>query len=204
METTRNSTVYPVILAVPEHELHRKGREKVAYLSRHARTALEISAKKFDVPLGELIKDKNGAPLPFNGNYWSLAHKPSYVGGVVATTRIGMDIEKLKPCSTALFNKTAEETEWSLSDMNPDKLFFRYWTAKESVLKASGVGIRDLLKCRIIQVLDDYHLIIDYKNRKWNIEHLYFDGHIASVVKDGLQLEWILIARNGQEENIIC
>ncbi|MBU4101004.1 MAG: hypothetical protein KKH20_06460 [Proteobacteria bacterium] len=92
-------TIYPVILAVPEEIRQLTGKNRVLNLSKHARQALEISAQKSCIHLSDLLKDKNGAPLPFNGNYWSLTHKPDYVGGVVASTRIGIDIEKIRPCS---------------------------------------------------------------------------------------------------------
>ena len=192
MDTIRNPILYPVILAVPDKEQKLTGREKVANLSNHARRALEISAQKSCIELGDLTKNENGAPLPFGGNYWSLTHKPRYVGGVIAPTQIGIDIEKIRPCSKALFRKTANESEWGLSDADSFKLFFRYWTSKESVLKASGTGIRDLSKCRIVQIIDHNHLVINYEDRKWLIEHLYFDGHIASVVKNDFDVEWTI------------
>ncbi len=187
---TRYPIIYPVILAVPDKEQQLKGREKVSFLSKHARKALEISAKKSHIQLTYLKKDEKGVPLPFNGNYWSLSHKPKYVAGVIASTPIGIDIEKIRSCSKALFRKTAHDSEWELSDTDPFILFYRYWTSKESVLKASGTGIRDLSKCRIIRIIDDNHLVIDYRNKKWLIEHFYFDEHIASVVKNDFHVEW--------------
>jgi len=185
--------IYPVILAVPDEQQKLAGREKVAFLSRHARGALEISAQKSGVELTHLIKGENGEPLPFDGNYWSLTHKTGYVGGVIASTKIGMDLEKIRPCSTALFRKTAQDSEWSLSNADPTRLFFRYWTSKESVLKASGTGIRDLSKCRIVKIIDHNRLIINYRNQEWIIEHHDFDGHIASVVKNNFNVKWIML-----------
>jgi 4'-phosphopantetheinyl transferase len=112
------------------------------------------------------------------------------VAAGIASTPIGIDIEKIRPCSKALFRKTAHDREWELSDTDPFILFYRYWTSKESVLKASGTGIRDLSKCRIVRIVDDNHLVIDYRNQKWLIEHFYFDEHIASVVKNDFHVEW--------------
>ena len=188
---TRYPIIYPAILAVPDKEQKLTGREKVSFLSKHARKALEISAKKSHVQLTYLKKDEKGVPLPFNGNYWSLSHKPKYVAGVIASAPIGIDIEKIRSCSKALFRKTARDSEWKLSDTDPFILFYRYWTSKESVLKASGTGIRDLSKCRIIRIINDNHLVIDYRNQRWLIEHFYFDEHIASVVKNDFHVEWI-------------
>jgi 4'-phosphopantetheinyl transferase len=185
--------IYPVILVVPEKNQKLAGREKVSFLSRHARRALEISALKSRIQLGDLNKNKNGAPLPFNGNYWSVTHKAGYVGAVTARTQIGIDLEKMRPMTASVFRKTAHNSEWALSDIKSIPLFFRYWTSKESVLKASGFGIRDLLKCRIKQIIDDEHLIVDYKDTDWLIEHFYFNGHIASVVKNDADAKWTLL-----------
>jgi 4'-phosphopantetheinyl transferase len=186
----RYPIIYPVILAVPDKIQQLKGREKVSFLSKHARKALEISAKKSRIQLTDLKKDEKGVPLPFNGHYWSLTHKSKYVAGVIASAPIGIDVEKIRSCSKALFRKTACDSEWELSDTDPFVLFYRFWTSKESVLKASGTGIRDLSKCRIIQIIDDNHLVVDYRNQEWFLEHFYFDEHIASIVKNDFHVEW--------------
>lgn len=194
METTPNPkpTLFPVILAVPDKNQELTGRKKVSFLSKYARKALEISAEKSHVRLHnlKLKKDEKGTPLPFNGNYWSLTHKSEYVAAVIAPTPIGIDIEKIRSCSKALFRKTAHDHEWELSDADPFIIFYRYWTSKESVLKASGTGIKDLSKCRIVGIIDDNHLIIEYRNQNWLIEHFYFDEHIASIVKNDFRVEW--------------
>ena len=115
----KNWVVYPVILSVPASAKELTRRERVKYLSRHARRALKISAEKSGIQLGELLKEDNGSPLPFDGNFWSVTHKPEYVGGVIASELIGIDIEKIRPCSKALFKKTADDREWALSDSYP-------------------------------------------------------------------------------------
>ena len=186
-----NDTIHPVVLPVPESYRHLTGRQKVAALSRHARCALAISLQKSGLVLSDLPKDEDGVPLPVDGNYWSLTHKIAYVGGVVSRKRVGMDIERIRPCSPPLFRKTATEEEWVLSVGDPTQLFFRYWTAKESVLKASGTGVKDLLRCRVVTLLDDTHLTIDYRNENWFIEHIFFDGHIASVTQNEDRVDWI-------------
>jgi len=187
---TRNLIIYPIILAVPDEKQQVTGRKKVTFLSQLARRALEISAQKHQIQLGDLKKNENGVPMPFDGNYWSVTHKTEYVGGVISRSRIGIDLEKIRPVKDALYRKTAQESEWGFSDSDKTPLFFRYWTSKESVLKASGTGIRDLLKCRIKRIIDDRHLVVSYKERNWHIEHFYFNGHIASVVKNNVDVEW--------------
>ena len=190
MDAMQKHLIYPVILAVPNQQQQLTGREKVSFLSRHARRALEISAQECQIQLGDLKKDENGVPLPFNGNYWSVTHKTGYVAGVISRERIGIDLEKIRPIKEALYRKTASESEWKLSNTDKTVLFFRYWTSKESVLKVLGTGIRDLLKCRITRIIDDRYLVVNYREYNWMVEHFFFNGHIASVVKNNVDVKW--------------
>ena len=64
-----NHTIYPVILPVPDEVAEFTPRERVKFLSRHARLALKISAEKSELRLGDLKQAENGAPLPCNGIY---------------------------------------------------------------------------------------------------------------------------------------
>ena len=193
MEKNKTDTIYPVILSVPYLKQHLKGRERVAFLSRHARRALKISSLKSRIGFIETFKDKNGVPLPFGGNYWSLTHKPKYVGAVVAARRIGIDIEEIRQCSQSLFRKIATDREWELTDNNPNTLFFRYWTSKECILKYAGTGLKDLSKCRIAEIIDDYHLVIRFRANNFLISHHYFDNHIVSIISDDSQIKWIFM-----------
>jgi 4'-phosphopantetheinyl transferase len=190
---SQSNCIHPVILSVPENARFLKGRDRVTQLSRYARQALEISAGKKNIRLGELLKDPKGVPLPFEGNYWSLTHKLDYVGAVLASAPTGIDIERIKEVSDALFRKIASNSEWRLSGADPHVDFFRFWTAKEAVLKAAGVGMKGLSSCKIKRIVDETHMETDYQGQLFSIEHLYFNGHIASVVKNGFQVEWTVI-----------
>jgi len=198
----KGDTIFPVILAVPAQDRHLKGRAKTAALSGYARSALRLSARKSGIILEALLKMENGAPLPFSGTHWSLTHKSAYVGGVVAGFRIGIDIERIRPVQDAFYRKTADADEWRLGGEDPLQLFFRYWTAKEAVLKAAAVGLKDLSKCRVREVVDDHHLIADYLDKRWMVAQVFFDGHVAAVVHSVRDVCWTLVTETGQETRI--
>jgi 4'-phosphopantetheinyl transferase len=187
------AVIYPVILPVPAEVQHLPPKQRVQSLSDCARQALALSAERLGVRLGPLDKDDRGAPIPCHGHFWSLSHKPDYVGGVVAPAAIGLDIERLRPCSAGLRRKTADAAEWAL--MGHDDLqttFFRYWTAKEAVLKTRGEGLRDLSRCRIDHILGPTRLRVDYAGKTWTVEHFFFEGHVAAVAAGRFRVEWTL------------
>jgi 4'-phosphopantetheinyl transferase len=160
-------------------------------LSALARQAVLLSANLSGIQFGELMKSPEGAPLPVGGYFWSLAHKSDYVTGVVADFPIGVDIERIRPCAPGLYRMAADETEWKLGGGAGDLLFFRYWTAKEAVLKSAGIGLRALSKCRVTRIVDDHHLRLSYKHQEFNVAHFYFNGHIAAIL-DHPAIRWMV------------
>jgi 4'-phosphopantetheinyl transferase len=179
-------------MPVIEAEDKRCGKEKVDYLSRIAREALKLSAEKSGTKLGKILKDENGAPCAVNGICWSLSHKPEYVAGVVSQDKIGIDIEEMKPRDELLFARVATEKEWELRERSWDT-FFRYWTAKEAILKAIGIGIGGLKSCRVVSVPDENHIGVDYQGQFFLVEQLRYKNHIASVLKGDNQIDWIIL-----------
>ena len=184
-------TLFPVIMPVIEVGHEPRGKDKVDHLSQSAREALKLSAEKSGVTLGKLLKDEKGAPWPVNGNYWSLSHKPEYVAAVVSKDKVGIDIEEMRPRAESLFAYVASEEEWELKERSWDT-FFRYWTAKEAILKVIGIGISGLKTCRIISVPDESYIILDYKGHSFLVEQLRYKNHIVSVLKGDNQIEWII------------
>ena len=184
-------TLFPVVMPVIEAGHKPSGKEKVAHLSRIAREALKLSAEKSGVRLGELLKDERGAPHPVAGNYWSLSHKSKYVAAVVSKDKVGIDIEEMKPRPELLFAHVASDEEWELKGKSWDT-FFRYWTAKEAVLKVIGIGISGLRTCRVVSIPDENHITLGYNGHLFLVEQLRYKNHIVSVLKDDNEIEWIV------------
>jgi 4'-phosphopantetheinyl transferase len=194
--TQKTATLYPVILPVPAAVRQLPPRERVRFLSRHARRAVVLSAQRQGLAGGALTfeKDPNGAPAPCGGRHWSLSHTLGYVGGVSAAQQIGLDIEGIRGGIDNLFRKVACENEWALA-AGSDRIrtFFRFWTAKEAVLKASGDGIAGLSRCRIMAIPDDTHLLLEYASALWPVEQLFFAEHVAAVTTGGRPVEWAVM-----------
>ena len=188
-------TLFPVVMPVIEAAPKPSGKEKVDHLGQIAREALKVSAERSRVRLGELLKDANGVPCPAAGIYWSLSHKPKYVAAVVSKDKVGIDIEEMKPRAEALFARVASDEEWTLKNRSWDTLF-RYWTAKEAILKIIGIGIGGLMACRITSVPDENHITLDYKGQFFLVEQLRHQNHIVSVLKDDNQIEWIVLSKS--------
>jgi 4'-phosphopantetheinyl transferase len=185
-------TLFPVIMPVAKAGRKLTGEEKVTNLSRVAREALRLSSQKSGLELGELPKDQKGMPCPAGGTYWSLSHKSRYVAAVVSRSNVGIDIEEVKPRPESLSVRVAGDDEWRLLDSSLNTLY-RYWTAKEAVLKVIGIGIGGLRTCRVISVPDEYHITLDYHGQSFLVEHLLHKDHIVSVLKDNNRVEWVIV-----------
>jgi 4'-phosphopantetheinyl transferase len=185
-------TLFPVILPVAEELQKFSGKDQVDLLSQRARDALRLSVQKSGLTVGELAKDGNGAPCPVNGIHWSVSHKPKYVAAVVGKDRVGIDIEEMRPRTDSLFARVADDEEWELNQKSWHTLF-RYWTAKEAVLKVIGIGIGGLRTCRITSVPDEDHITLDYETHSFLVEQLRYKNHIVSVLKGDNEIDWIVM-----------
>ena len=186
------TTIYPVILPVPAGDQVRSGREKVRSLSRHARAALRLSCEKIGLVLHALPKDAKGVPLPVGGVYWSLSHKTAIAGGVASPQPVGLDLETVRPVSRALLAKVADETEWRLADGKNKRAFFRFWTAKEAVLKAVGKGMTGLSRCKVVNIFDEARMTLTYENTRWPVAHIWFNGHVAALASRQFDIAWTI------------
>ncbi len=182
---------------MPEKISVLKGKAKVTALSRFARKSAGTSALKSKLDIRVFEKDNSGVPKPLNNIYWSVSHKLDFVAGVVSQKKVGIDVECIKnigDISNALFKRIVDADEQlALTAYDKPIAFFRAFTAKEAVLKQTGDGIKGLSKTKIKTIIDENNLIVQYLNKKYLIEHFYFDNYIAAVTKDQFKIQWTLI-----------
>jgi len=185
--------LYPVITRVPEIIKALKGKKKVAALSLFARESVKASSLKSKLAVGIFEKDALGVPLPSNTIYWSVTHKPDFVAGVVSTGKIGIDLEQIKDVSDAVFERIVDSKEGAhFTSQDKSLVFFRTFTAKEAVLKKTSHGIQGLSKVKIKMVVDDKNLVVRYLDKNYLVENFYFDGYLASVTKDNVDVQWTI------------
>ena len=185
--------LHPVIMPVPPSTRKLAGPEMRAMLRSAAEEALAHSAACSQVALGPLVRQENGAPVPCNGLYWSLSYTQDYVAAVNAPYPVGIDMEKIAPVSNSLMQQIASEGEWALAPERTPALFYRYWTAKEAVLKAVGMGLAGLPNCRVQEIIDDTHLVMRYCSEQWQVSSLLeIYGYISSVTTRFFDPSWHL------------
>ena len=97
--------------------------------------------------VGQLKLTTYGKPyLPDYGGF-NYSHSDGAVIVAVAdcsdTIQIGIDIERVKPYPKDLLSEVLSFEEIQLLNKSNDKnkLFFKFWTFKEAILKAEGVGL---------------------------------------------------------------
>lgn len=181
----------PVVMPVPAADSCITGIEKTQIRSIAARKALKISANLQGLLLGAVEKEKNGAPRPNNGIYWSLSHSDEYVAAVTAPEPIGIDIEKTVPCPRSLPLQIADREEWALAPSLSTHIFYCYWTAKEAVLKAVNIGLSGLSDCKIVEAASPGLMKVRYKSEIWMVtNYSEIPQHVVSVTNVSLPLKW--------------
>ena len=94
--------------------------------------------------------------MPNSAIYFNLAHSGTWVVLAVSNKSVGIDIELIKPIAEieevmkVCFNTI--EIEAIKNSTNSLKSFYKFWTSKEAILKATGQGIAtNLLAINVLE-----------------------------------------------------
>lgn len=103
-------------------------------------------AKKYNLPMPhEIVANKGQKPhFDCDGIFYSLSHSGDYWVCVLSDCAVGIDLQRHQSChrkriAARFFHPN--EASWLVN--KPDDAFFEIWTAKESYVKYTGVGITD-------------------------------------------------------------
>lgn len=170
--------------------LHSKDRE--SFISR--RTALRILLSRYtEIPASEIefIAGKNKKPelrSELNKIRFNVSHSGELILIAISDTAIGVDIERIETSFnySDILRHSFSEQEINQIEQEADSrdFFFRLWTRKEALAKASSKGLDDEL--RDIPCLDGLHNIEEeliglsgnLQLQSFNIDHVYI-GSIA-------------------------
>jgi len=134
-----------------------------------------------------LFYDNNGKPHLSNNKFISISHSFDYCGVIILDTKVGIDLEKIRPKILNISKKFISESDWNLIKLNSVENVTKVWTIKEAVFKAfgySGIDFKENILIESINIEFDRAKVKIYKNEiieYYNIEITNFSQYICSV-----------------------
>jgi 4'-phosphopantetheinyl transferase len=125
--------------------------------------------------LKNLKYNKHNRPFLNAGIDFNLSHSGEYVICAIGENlRLGVDIEIVREINFKDFIGVMTTEQWVdiNNSENPVKSFFKYWTIKESLIKADSRGLE--IPLLDIHVKDN---MINYDNYLWYLIPLYIDNN---------------------------
>lgn len=157
-------------------------RERDKRLSVGAEILLSHALKEFtgrNIAL-DFVYGANGKPyLKDGGVYFNISHSGNAVMCAVSEYEVGCDIEKISDIDLNIAKKFFSESEYDAIASSKTKeeqtdLFFRYWTLKESFIKATGQGMKLPFNEFEIVLGEKISVCQSYDNRRYCFAE--FDG----------------------------
>lgn len=98
--------------------------------------------------LPQICKNAHGKPFFLSDSLpnFNISHTKNFIGLALSSGCIGLDLEVLRKTKDDLWERVFSKNEIDALKNAEDKdvLFARFWTIRESLLKASGEGLKDL------------------------------------------------------------
>ena len=102
---------------------------------------------------------------------FNISHSGEYVILAVGGNTIGADIEQIAPANTVVAPSVCTARELSWMSEEPLQRFFRLWVWKESVMKATGLGMNlDPASFDVMPFAAGESVVVD--GRKWYAREL--------------------------------
>ena len=165
-------------------KVERYRRWQDGYGSLFGKLLLQKGLEAFGYPgeLDDLRFSAYGRPYLPDGPQFSISHSGSRaICALSIHGRIGVDLEEIRDFPVDEFKNQFSSREWShiLTAPVPLDLFYHYWTAKESIVKADGRGLNIALSS--VEVTDK---VVHLNNTNWSLHAIGsfpdYACHIAS------------------------
>lgn len=160
---------------------YRRWQDRHAHLFGKLLLIKGLRKYGFDVNLlSEMQFNKYGRPFINNEIDFNISHSGSYaICAITKNLRVGIDIEEIQKIDITSFSNVMTNEQWKLIKNSPDPVrsFFKFWTIKESVIKADSRGLS-------IPLLN-IHLKnnrVEYDNQIWYLRELSIEKKYCSCL----------------------
>jgi 4'-phosphopantetheinyl transferase len=133
------------------------------------------SGDLFNIQYNEYNRPYLNDDIDFN-----ISHSGDYVVfAITKGSRLGVDIEEIKKINLNDFQRVMTPSQWDkiYSAKYPVKEFYRYWTIKESVIKAEGKGLSIPL-----DKLEVNNNIVQYDGKSWLVHTLEVSNSYCAAI----------------------
>lgn len=124
--------------------------------------------------------------LPDSNADFNISHSGDFVVCVLsADSRVGIDIEQMKDVDLKDFTRTMSSDQWTEihTSHNPLDTFFKYWSMKESVIKADGRG----LSIPLTEIILDQNEV-SYDGNLWHLYPFKIDANHNGCVASNKEI----------------
>lgn len=167
---------------------YKRWQDRMAHLLGKMLLLKALRSYKYPAnALNNLVYDDNKRPGINDKIDFNISHSGSYVICAIAEgIHLGIDIEAINPVDFGDFTITMTEKEWLEIEgaENPIKSFFRYWTIKESVIKADGRGLG--IPLRDIRIENNRAQVGE---KKWYLKECSIDPEYSCFLAADMPLE---------------
>lgn len=137
---------------------------------------------KLPVDLLETIQYTSTDKPFLEGLSFSISHSKEWVACAFSEEQeVGLDVEVPRGLNKAHFRHCFSLKEWD--EIVADEgmhTFYQYWTAKEAVLKATGLGLGHLLDMTVVDLQKAYvKLPEEEQASQWRLQHFALEGSPA-------------------------
>lgn len=158
-----------------QHKVQRFVRWQDQHASLFARLLLQEALQPYQLTLQQIRYTEYQRPYIYHSPDFNVAHSGEYViCAIMEQGRIGIDIEKIRPVEmqhfTSIFSSNQQQALAQAA--NKLDLFFKFWTQKESAIKADGRGLNIELDT------------IESVNSQVQLEHTWFLHEMTHFLPD--------------------